>query len=288
MQVNRRDFLKAGSAGAGAMLLYYGLGPKNKLDSYLSSSGKRAMLYDANKCVGCRACQSACKSWNKLREESVGYGGIYENPGSLSGTTWTLIKARELGLNGTNRLFFRKYQCFHCTEASCEAVCPVAAISHNNEAVVINQKLCIGCGYCVQACPFDVAHRDEETGTSRKCTLCVDRTSKGLNPACVEACPAEAVIWGDRSEFIAEGKRRVQSLVASGWEKATLYGENGLGGLTVLYVLPESASVFGLPEFPRMATHNVWGQWVSGVIAAGAIAAIPFWLLFKKKSKSTH
>ena len=287
-QLSRRDFLKI-SAPVSCMLVLgrmpVSAGLIQKPPTASSRTAEKAMLYDVSKCVGCRACQAACRRWNKLPPEPIGYGGIYDNPDDLSGRTWTLIKFREFGENGEKEWFFRKYQCMHCTDASCEAVCPTGAISHQGEAVIINQEWCIGCGYCVQACPFGVPHKDEDEGTARKCTFCIDRITQELKPACVEACPAGAIIYGDRAKLIAEGKRRAQILIASGKEKAYLYGETELGGLSVMYVLPEPAAVFGLPETPRLATANIFTQWLGGIVTAGIIAAVPFWLLFKRRKQ---
>ncbi|MFC2011825.1 4Fe-4S dicluster domain-containing protein [Chloroflexota bacterium] len=288
MQLNRRDFLKM-SAPLTGMLVLGGIPKLNSLargqQNASSSDSDKAMLYDAVICVGCRACQSACKQWNSLRAETEGEGGIYDNPRGLSGITWTMIKFIEVSENDGTEYYFRKYQCLHCTDASCELVCPTGAISHQGSAVVIDQEWCIGCGYCVQACPYDVPHKDEEEGTARKCTRCIDRTSQGLGPACVEVCPADAVIYGDRDELIAEGNRRVQALISSGKTDANLYGTTHLGGLGLLYVLPESPAVFGLPEEPQLSTGKVGLQWLSGVISAVGIAAVPFWLLFRRRKK---
>jgi formate dehydrogenase iron-sulfur subunit len=283
MLLNRRDFVKIAGAGVGAVML--GLTQTGKV--FASSSArtpagnKKAMLYDASKCIGCRSCETACKRINHLPAETSGETG--DTPHELSAKTWTVIKSTEATENGEKVELYLKRQCMHCTEASCEAVCPTGAISHQGTAVVINQDWCIGCGYCVQACPFGVPHKSEEEGTSQKCILCVGRTTQGLMPACVEACASHAVVYADRATLVAEGNRRVQTLIANGMKNANLYGETGLGGLGVMYVLPESPSVYGLPDAPRLATTNAAFKWVSGIVAAGVVATVPFWLLFKRE-----
>jgi formate dehydrogenase iron-sulfur subunit len=284
MRLSRRDFLKTSITVSGLFLLgrpaLAGFIQNPKAAS--SRPVEKAMLYDASKCIGCRSCEVACKRVNGLPSKPSDHGTSY-NPEELSGITWTVIKCVEFNDNGENEQLYRKCQCMHCAEANCEAVCPTGAISHEGEAVVINQEWCIGCGYCVQVCPFCVPHICEEVGTARKCSLCIDRTTQGLKPACVEACPKQAVIYGDRADLIDEGKRRVQALIANGTENANFYGDTELGGLGVTYVLLESPSIYGLPEAPRLATANAVSKWLSGIITAGVIVTVPFWLLFKRR-----
>jgi formate dehydrogenase iron-sulfur subunit len=291
MTSSRRDFIKLLGVSAGSVLLLDAVSShKAEASSFttLTQSKGKAMLYDALKCVGCRACQNACKEWNKTPSESIGYGDIYDNPISLSARHWTIIKAREYTHLGSPALLLCRYQCMHCTEASCEAVCPTRSISHQGAAVVINQEWCIGCGYCVQACPFGVPHREHgvEGGTAQKCTFCVDRQADGLAPACVEACPAGALQFGQRDELITQAKNRVSDLKKNGYPNATLYGENELGGLHALYILAERPSIYGLPETPSMATSKTGFQWFSGFVAAGILIASLFWFLFRRRNKT--
>jgi formate dehydrogenase iron-sulfur subunit len=292
MASSRRDFFKLLGAGAGTALVA-GISTADKASAArikpmtMTKSEGKAMLYDSEKCVGCRACQNGCKNWNDLPAEEEYHGIAYDNPKNLSARTWTIIKAREYTFNGEPSLMLSRYQCMHCTEASCEFVCFTGAISHQGAAVVIDQEWCVGCGYCVQACPYGVPHREHgfNAGPARKCTFCVDRQEEGLAPACVEACPAGALVYGDRNDLLDYGKSRVQELKAEGYEKANLYGENELGGLHALYVLTESPSVFNLPETPPVAKRNLGTGWVTGLITAIFLAVIPAFLLFRKKNK---
>ncbi|HEY40327.1 MAG TPA: 4Fe-4S dicluster domain-containing protein [Dehalococcoidia bacterium] len=241
-----------------------------------------AILYDSTKCTACRACQVACKQWNELEAEETTNRGTYENPPELSASTWNKIKFTELELNGEFKWIFTRLACMHCEEASCQNVCPTGAISKTDEGfVLIDQKWCIGCGYCVQACPYEVPHKDEHTGTARKCTSCADRTSNDLKPACVTTCPTGALTYGDRSSLLSDAEQRVAALGGS----ATLYGENELGGLHALYILEDSPEVYGLPAEPQVATKNSIGQWLSGLITAGLITALPFWFIFRRKDQ---
>jgi formate dehydrogenase iron-sulfur subunit len=241
----------------------------------------KARLIDVSKCTACRGCQVACKQWNELPAEHTTQRGTYENPPELSGHTWIKVEFRER----PGEWLFRAHTCMHCTDASCEKVCPTGAISHQGEVVIIDQEWCIGCGYCVQACPFHVPHKDEEEGIARKCRFCIDRVTNGLAPACATACPPGAIQFGERADLIAAGKQRVRTLRSNGSPNANLYGENEMGGLHTLYVLTDSPSVFGLPETPQPATTTAWAQWLSGGIAAGVLAAAPFWLLFKRRQQ---
>ncbi len=249
-----------------------------------------AILIDTSKCTACRGCQVACKQWNDLPAEKTHNWGSYQNPPDLSADTWKLVTFQEVEQGDQVKWLFLPMQCLHCTEASCVSVCPTGAAHHRGEFVLIDEDLCVGCGYCVQACPFGVPHSmpgidDRHKGAARKCVFCIDRVSNGLLPACAKTCPAGAYTVGDRDQLVALGRAKVQSLRAKGRPDAYLYGENELDGLHVMFVLAERPSLYGLPEAPRLATKNALGQWLSGLITAGVVAALPFWLLFKRKQE---
>jgi formate dehydrogenase iron-sulfur subunit len=205
-----------------------------------------------------------------------------DDPPELSGHTWTTLYTLN---KGDNTWSARKHACMHCVEASCEQVCPTGAISHNGAAVVIDQEWCIGCGYCVQACPFGVPHKDEHVGTARKCTFCVDRISNGEIPACADACPEGAIQFGERDSLLNTAGARVEYLKSNGYPKANLYGEYESGGLHVLYVLDDEPAVYGLPGEVQIAGSKTWVKWLSGVIAGVILASIPFWIVFKRKKR---
>ena len=271
MSLSRREFIQLSGVGLGGLLV----GKPSSPDK--TGLG---MLYDASKCVGCRACQMACKDWNELPSKSTDPERIYESPLHLSGDTWTLITVAEQD----SAWSFVNYQCMHCEQASCVSVCPTGAAAHAGEFVLIDQAWCIGCGYCVQACPFNVPHRSEVTGTARKCTFCEDRVRVGDKPACASACPTGALTWGQRDELLAEAKERVEALRTSGFPDVHLYGETELGGLGRLSILTLPLEAYGLPELPRYATSSVGLQWLSGVVTAGVIAVVPFWLLHRRQA----
>ncbi len=250
----------------------------------------KAIMYDATLCTACRGCQAACKQWNELEGEETVNEGSYENPPDLSPQTWLKVKFKELERGGKLNWLFARQACMHCTDASCAIVCPTGAILHTEEGFVhIDQEWCIGCGYCVQACPFSVPHKDEDTGTAKKCSSCtgvgLNRIAEGLETACVKSCPTDALILGDRYDLLAKGRNKVAALNAQGYSNAYLYGENELGGLHVLYVLDDSPGIYGLPESPQVATQNQIYKWLAGVATAGVVAALPFWWLFKRRER---
>ena len=238
----------------------------------------KAILYDATKCTACRGCQVACKQWNDLHAVETTNRGTYENPPDLSWDTWIKMEFREVGNNGNLRWLFTRRSCMHCTDAACVTVCPTKALYyHELGFVAYDKEKCSGCGYCVEACPFDVPRSGSGVVTGirvmNKCTLCQDRVTNDMEPACVKTCPTGALQYGDRETLLLEGKARVADLGGN----ATLYGENELDGLHVMYVLDDSPDVYGLPLDPKVpATSTVWkdvlqpiGWGVAGLAALG-------------------
>lgn len=232
----------------------------------------KALFIDTSKCMGCRACQVACKQWHDLPAEKTRFGGTYENPPRLSASTWRRVKFIEAGQNGRTRWLFMSDACKHCTEASCLAVCPTKALFRNKfGAVDLNQEVCNGCRYCVAACPFGVISFNKETGRVNKCILCPDRLEAGLKPACATACPPGAITFGEREQLMAQAKRRLEELKRQGETKAQIYGEKELGGLNAFYLLLDEPSVYGLPEKPRFAVADVFSGYFFSVVASFAV-----------------
>ena len=279
MGIERRDFLKvSGLAACLALLEPVALSKRALASDGSGGAADFAMVVDVTKCISCWWCYAACKNNRGLPETAMPDPA---DPPELTAHTWTTLFATEKNGEGWST---RKHACMHCTEASCEQVCPTGAISHQGTAVVIDQEWCVGCGYCVQACPFDVPHKDEHMGTAKKCDLCIDRTPGGELPFCVDACPTGALQFGQRTEMLAAARERVAWLRKNGTPTASLYGETELGGLGVLSILPDLPSAYGLPEEPKAAASKAWAKWLSGIATAGLIAVVPFWFLFRRKT----
>jgi formate dehydrogenase iron-sulfur subunit len=246
-----------------------------------------ALLLDLAKCTACRGCQAACKQWNDLEAVDTVNWGSYQNPRELTYDTYTLIHFDEHEReDGSLAWLFLNQRCLHCTEAACVDVCPTGALSYNAMGFVsYEEDKCNGCGYCTQFCPFGIPRlgmvdRISGEAKSSKCTFCQDRTTNGLSPACAQACPTGAILFGDRDELVAKGKQRVEELRAKGRTKARLYGENELGGLHQMYVLEADAAAYGLPENPKYpagaALNNIikpLGSIAIGATLVGAVAA---------------
>jgi len=269
----------------------------------------KAILYDATKCTACRGCQVACKQWNENDEyipaPTDEHGvlasnwGSYENPPDLSPTTWLKMEFREIETGGQVRWLFTRRACMHCTDAGCVRVCPNESLYHHPLGyVAYNKDTCTGCGYCVEACPFDVPRytRNTLTGIAKmdKCTFCttqgLDRIAEGWEPACVKTCPPKALKFGDRDALVIEGKQRVQALQQEGWTNANLYGERELNGLHVMYVLDDSPAVYGLPVSPQISAATIaWKDVIQPVgWAVGGLAIIGLgmnWLIARSMAK---
>lgn len=236
-----------------------------------------AVLVDTTRCMGCRACQVACKQWNQLKATKTEFTGTYENPKHLSGETWTRVRFFE-STNGDPWWRFRKQQCLHCEEASCVTVCPTgAAQKRANGIVIIDQSICAGCKYCIEACPFQMP-KPSGAGTAIKCRFCYDRVENGLAPACVKACATGALSFGKRDELLAEAKERAAKI-----PNGRIYGETELGGLGWIYLLDRSPEEMGLPVDPKAATKGILAKWLAGVIPGVAVLGGLAWL-FKRRS----
>lgn len=270
-KLSRREFL-----GLSALGLGLSLASARPAAARTVSPNDVAILYDPVKCVGCRACQMACKRWNKLPNESTDPLGLYESPRDLSAITWNIIKLRrtEVGWH------FFNHQCMHCTDAACVEVCPTGALYHDPMGfVALDREKCNGCGYCTQFCPYGVPHlrvSNALTGEAKsaKCTFCQDRLRAGIGgPSCAEICPVGALTWGKREELLEKGRARVSELQAKGIN-ARLYGETEAGGLHRLSILLDEPEQYGLPSVPRTPAFARAWQRVIQPLGTGFFGAL--------------
>jgi formate dehydrogenase iron-sulfur subunit len=238
---------------------------------------------DTSICIGCKACEVACKEWNGLAEDGLDFTGqSYDNTGDLGADTWRHVAfveqrvAAEEGAAGV-RWLMSSDVCKHCTHAACLDVCPTGALFRTEfGTVVVQEDVCNGCGYCVPACPFGVLDRREGDGRVFKCTLCYDRLLDDLEPACAKACPTDSIQFGDHEELLARADARVERLHGRGVPEARLYGadpDDGVGGAGAFFLLLDEPEVYGLPPDPVDATRRVRGSWLALAGACGALAA---------------
>ena len=204
------------------------------------AGGAVAKLIDTTKCIGCKACQVACMEWNDLRDEIGTNVGGYQNPHDLTDKSWTLMRFAEYeNPKGDLEWLIRKDGCMHCQDPGCLKACPSpgAIVQYSNGIVDFVEENCIGCGYCVTGCPFDIPRISKRDHKAYKCTLCSDRVAVGLEPACIKACPTGALVFGTKEEMKEHAAERVEDLKSRGFEHAGLYDPAGVGGTHVMYVL---------------------------------------------------
>jgi formate dehydrogenase iron-sulfur subunit len=220
---------------------------------------KVAKLIDISKCIGCKACQVACMEWNDLRDEVGTNHGIYDNPIDLTDKSWTVMRFSEVEIEkGKLEWLIRKDGCMHCADPGCLKACPApgAIVQYSNGIVDFHEENCIGCGYCITGCPFNIPRISKKDSKAYKCTLCSDRVSVGLEPACVKTCPTGALVFGSKEDMIHHAEERIVDLKSRGFQNAGLYDPPGVGGTHVMYVLqhadmPEIYN--GLPKDPQIS-----------------------------------
>ena len=256
--INRRKFLKLTGAGLGALLIPV----KDVLASNkaVAAESSASMLYDGIKCVGCRACQTACKVRAGLPPE-LDATHQYEAPVDLTAKTWTLIKL----YNKDGVHSFVKRQCMHCIEPACTAVCPVGALEKlPNGPVIYHKERCIGCRYCMAACPFGIPKSQWEKALPliQKCDFCADRQAAGKSPACSEACPTGALIYGTRKVMLDTANSR---LTSNAVYKPHIYGETEAGGTSMLYISQVDSKNLGFPDLPERPLPTITLPYMNAV-----------------------
>jgi formate dehydrogenase beta subunit len=239
-------------------------------------------LVDTSTCIGCKACEVACQEWNDLPPEPTVQTGTYQTLPSTTANFWNLIKFNEHeSENGALQWLMRKDQCMHCAEPGCLVACPApnAIVQYSNGIVDFQQDNCIGCGYCITGCPFDVPKFNASTRRVYKCTLCVDRVSVGLQPACVKACPTSCLQFGSKEDMLSVANTRVAQLKTNGFAQASVYDPPGVGGTSVVTVLVhgDQPELYGLPKDPTIpAAVRLWKgplKWLGNAAMLGGLAA---------------
>jgi formate dehydrogenase iron-sulfur subunit len=246
---------------------------------------------DTSVCIGCKACEVACKEWNLVPEDGLVFTGhSYDNTGGLGADSWRHVafieQERPLRVPSDAdadaegmRWLMSSDVCKHCTHSACLDVCPTGAIVRTEMGTVLVQEdVCNGCGYCVPACPFGVLDKREiaDDGRVWKCTLCYDRTKEGLTPACAQACPTESIQYGPLDELRERAAGRLDKVIEDGFVGARLYGhdpDDGVGGFGAFFLLLDEPEVYGLPPRPVDTTRHLPEMWRAAGIAAGVLAA---------------
>jgi formate dehydrogenase iron-sulfur subunit len=239
-----------------------------------------AKLIDVSTCIGCKACQAACMEWNDIRDEvGINYG-VYDNPVDLTAKSWTVMRFAEVEEAGRLEWLIRKDGCMHCADPGCLKACPApgAIVQYANGIVDFHEENCIGCGYCITGCPFNIPRISKEDSKAYKCSLCSDRVAVGQAPACAKACPTGAIQFGSKSDMKDYAEKRIGDLKERGYAKAGLYDPAGVGGTHVMYVLhhadrPELYN--GLPTNPGISPLvSLWKGFAKPLasLALGAVA----------------
>jgi formate dehydrogenase iron-sulfur subunit len=282
------------------------------LDDVTSDAGYEAshpprmgFFTDTSVCIGCKACEVACKTWNEVPDDGYVLTGMsYDNTEALGADTWRHVAFIEkpssgsvdLGMPGSGppveagqdqeaesgadsmRWLMSSDVCKHCTHAACLDVCPTGALFRTEfGTVVVQPDVCNGCGYCVPACPYGVIDLREEDGRAFKCTLCYDRLKVGEQPACAQACPTESIQFGELDELRERADRRLAELHEQGVDAARLYGrdpEDGVGGDGAFFLLLDEPEVYGLPPDPVVTTRDIGSIWKHVGAAAAAVVGL--------------
>ena len=242
---------------------------------------------DTTLCIGCKACEVACKQWNQLPDDGYHFTGMsYDNTVHLGASTWRHVSFIERPVPLSNQdsgglsWLMASDVCKHCARAGCLENCPTGAIIRTEfGSVYVQPDICNGCGYCVSGCPFGVIDRNHDDGRAWKCTLCYDRQKDGMQPACAKACPTMSIQFGDVDELRERAKQRVEYLHETGLKEAYLYGESaesqpGTGGLNAFFLLVDKPEVYNLPPAPEVPTHKGNKSWLSAGLAAVGVTAL--------------
>ena len=247
-----------------------------------------AFLTDSTLCIGCKACEVACKEWNGVAEDGLDWSGYsYDNTGAVGASTWRHVKfvenAPQSGLGGNapdmNSWAFSSDVCKHCEEAGCLEACPTGSIVRTEfGGVFVQPDVCNGCSYCVVACPFGVVARNEKDGRAFKCTFCYDRQKDGLTPACAKACPTESIKFGEIDDLRLRAQERLKELHARGMDDAQMYDptDTSVKGTHAFFIVRGDPRSYNLPPKPEVPTIYLKDGWKSSALGAGMLLAGSF------------
>lgn len=282
MLLKRRTLLKLAGFATASVLTGTAKGT-----GALAATGQVSFLIDTSKCTGCRACVLACKKWNRLPAEEQKFTGLGLQP-KFSVNNWISIHSAE----GKEKWLHNRLSCMHCSDAACVQVCPAGALDHMSHGnVLINERKCIGCNYCVSHCPFKVVSFDKAKNIAKKCTFCHDRLERGLVPACSHVCPTGAIKFGSREEMTDLGFARIQELKRQGSVYADFYGLRELEGLGAIYVLEEgrenSLEKYGLPPEPQVGISAKLWNFIFKPVRVMAFLGLVF-ALWLNKAETTR
>lgn len=289
--------------------------PNQAPHAFVAEGRPVGFLTDPTLCIGCKACEVACKEWNQVPEDGLDFKGrSYDHTGALGASTWRHVKFLELdrprGLQRAGPMaglleealrdsgeevpapaeepfswLFLSDVCKHCEEAGCLEACPTGAIVRTEVAsVLVQDDICNGCGYCVVGCPFGVIDRRPEplagAGGAFKCTFCYDRQAAGLTPACAKVCPTESILFGPLEEIEERGVSRLEEVRRRGFDDASLYraDEGSVAGVHARFLLVGEARLYGLPEAPEAPTLYLKGAWTSALLSSLALLILTLWM----------
>lgn len=246
-----------------------------------------AFLTDATLCIGCKACEVACKEWNHIPADGFNFtGNSYDNTNSLGASTWRHVMFLEQPLplgsqvTGTEdpfRWVFLSDVCKHCANSGCLEACPTGAIVRTEVgSVYVQPDVCNGCGYCVVSCPFGVVDKNHEEGTAFKCTFCYDRQRVGLMPACAKTCPTQSIRFGERDELRRDAHKRVEELRRRGYSDAQVYDpeHSSVGGTHAMFVILGEPEAYNLPPAPEVPTVYMKSAWGAALLSALVVVLV--------------
>jgi formate dehydrogenase iron-sulfur subunit len=262
---------------------------------------RKGFFTDTTLCIGCKACEVACKQWNQLPDDGFELTGMsYDNTVHLGASTWRHVAFVERPVPistqdaGAFSWLFSSDVCKHCARAGCLESCPTGAIIRTEfDTVYVQPDVCNGCGYCVVNCPFGVIDRREEDGRAWKCTLCYDRLREDMTPACAKSCPTESIQFGDVDELRERARKRVAHLQESGMKEAYLYGASkesqpGTEGLNAFFLLLDKPEAYNLPPDPVVPTKRAKEAWTAMALGVLGIAAAAIGSVLSNHSGSRH